>query len=305
MRDTPLLLGRTESLVGILTEPPKTERGAELPAVIILNAGIVHRIGPNRLYVRMARDLAGLGFSVLRFDFSGVGDSRPRRDHLPFHNSAVLETQEAMNYLQATRGIEQFILTGICSGAVVSFRTAGCDRRVRGAVLINARGHLHDSMDGELSSHIRSRALAHHYWRLALFSSFGAKNVLRALRGAVDHRSIIPVMLGVPLRKLFTRQWSLSAAANRGEELRLLAERDVRLLHVYSEGDQGLDYLRVVLGNRLHELSRHGLLETEIVHGANHTFTLRWSQEYLLKLVRDWVWETAQDLLAERIPSES
>jgi pimeloyl-ACP methyl ester carboxylesterase len=305
MRDTPLLLGRTESLVGILTEAPETERGDGLPGVIILNAGIVHRVGPNRLYVRMARALAGLGFSVLRFDFSGVGDSRARRDHLPFHNSAVLETQEAINYLQAAKGLEQFLLMGICSGAVVSFQTAGCDRRVRGAVLINARGHLHDSMDDELSSHIRTRALAHHYWRLALLSSFGAKNALRALRGAVDHRSIIPVMLSVPLRELFTRRRSLSAGANHGEELRLLAERGVRLLHVLSEGDEGLDYLRVVLGNRLHELSRHGLLETEIVHGANHTFTLRWSQEYLLKLVRNWVWEMAQDLLSEKRPTES
>ena len=305
MRDTALLLGRTESLVGILTEPPETERGDELPAVIILNAGIVHRVGPNRLYVSMARALAGLGFSVLRFDFSGVGDSRPRRDHLPFRSSAVLETQEAMNYLQAARGIEQFILMGVCSGAVVSFRTAGCDGRVRGAVLINAWGHLHDSVDGELSSHIRRRALAHHYWRLALFSSFGAKNVLRALRGAVDHRSIIPVMLGAPWRGVFTRQRSLSTGSNHVEELRLLAGRGVRLLHVYSEGDQGLDYLRVVLGNRRHELNRQGLLETEIVRGANHTFTLRWSQEYLLRLVQDWVWDTAQDLLAERIPSKS
>jgi hypothetical protein len=47
------------------------------PAVmfVLLNAGAVHRQGPFRLYVHLARRLAALGFSCVRFDQPGIGDS--------------------------------------------------------------------------------------------------------------------------------------------------------------------------------------------------------------------------------------
>jgi hypothetical protein len=59
------------------------------------------------------------------------------------------------------------------------------------------------------------------------------------------------------------------------------------VLHVHSEGDTGLDYLHVVLGRagvrRLRTDDRLGL---EIIPGANHTFTLLWSQDVLLKIMQ-------------------
>jgi len=293
MNERPVLLGPTESLVGILTEPAETRLG-NLPAVILLNAGLVHRVGPNRLYVRMARSLAGLGFAALRFDFSGVGDSGVRSDHLPFHESSVAETREAMDYLQAVRGSNKFILAGICSGAAASFRTACRDLRVRGAVLINPREHLHDPLDQVLSSHLRDRALARHYWRLALFSSFRAKNSRRVLSGALDYRKIVPTLVGAPFRALFRRGGQASSVANELENIKSLAERGVRLLHVYSEGDEGLDYFRLILGDKLRKWQARGILELEIVPAANHTFTLLWSQNYLLQLVQDWVCEVGR-----------
>jgi pimeloyl-ACP methyl ester carboxylesterase len=290
--EQPVLLGQSGSLVGVLTEASETKRDESLPAVILLNAGLVHRVGPNRLYVRMARNLATLGFLVLRFDFSGVGDSAARSDHLPFHESSVAEAQEAMDYLWAAKGSEQFVLMGLCSGAAASLRAACSDRRVIGAVLINARDHLHDHTDDELSARIRNRALARHYWRLALSSSFSVKNSLRVLRGAIDYRKIVPAMIGVPLSRLFARARRAPPAANYLEgEMRSLAERGVRLLHVYSEGDEGLDYYRLMVGDALRRWNTGGLLELQVVPAANHAFTLLWSQEYLLQLVQDWMSE--------------
>ena len=68
--------GSNGSLVGILSRPMRSNRN--LPAILLLNAGLVHRVGPNRIYVRLARHFAALGFSVLRFDFSGIGDIHDR-----------------------------------------------------------------------------------------------------------------------------------------------------------------------------------------------------------------------------------
>ena len=122
MREEAVLFGKTKSLVGIISEPMEITNSSPLPAVMILNAGLVHHVGPNRLYVKIARKLAGIGFTVLRFDFSGIGDSNVRGDHLPFQKSAINETQEAMDYLSTAKGVDRFILTGICSGAMAAFR---------------------------------------------------------------------------------------------------------------------------------------------------------------------------------------
>lgn len=291
MTEEAVLFGKTGSLVGIITNPPEAKRNQRLPAVIYLNAGIVHRVGPNRLYVRMARTLAAMGFVVLRFDFSGVGDSQVREDTLPFRESAVSETQEAMDYLKATRGIDRFVLTGICSGARISFRTAGYDPRVVGAVLINPWGHLHDDGDEELSLSIRNRALTRHYWRIAFSSSFRAKNWRKALTGRVAYRSIVPAVIGAALRNFLGRNENGSSAAGHAlEALRTLAGRDVRLLHVYSEGDESLDYLTVILNNEVQEWHESGLLSPiAIIAGVNHTFSVLWSQDHLLRVVQNWV----------------
>ena len=73
--EEPVLLGKSGSLAGIITDPPAHAREASRPAVILLNAGLVHRVGPGRLYVRLSRRLAAHGFVVVRFDLSGIGDS--------------------------------------------------------------------------------------------------------------------------------------------------------------------------------------------------------------------------------------
>jgi len=70
--------------------------------------------------------------------------------------------------------------------------------------------------------------------------------------------------------------------------MRLLTERGVRLLQVYSEGDEALDYMHVVLGDKMQEWRANGMLTMEVIRGANHTFTLLWSQEYLLKVICEW-----------------
>ena len=100
----------SESLVGVFTAAePSDDHGR--PAIIFLNAGLLHRIGPNRLYVRMAREMAGRGFSSLRFDLSGIGDSLPRTDGLPLRAAALRDVQDALDFLSRKRTLSSFILS--------------------------------------------------------------------------------------------------------------------------------------------------------------------------------------------------
>src|SRR5438045_1954876 len=96
MREEAVLFGEFRSLVGIVTEPTTQHPHLARQAVILLNPGIVHRVGPGRIYVKIARALAKMGFVILRFDLSGIGDSAVRHDNLRFEKSAGRETHEAM-----------------------------------------------------------------------------------------------------------------------------------------------------------------------------------------------------------------
>jgi pimeloyl-ACP methyl ester carboxylesterase len=278
MREEALLFGKTKSLVGIITDPPEAKRSNGLPGIILLNAGIIHRVGPNRIHVKIARALAPMGFVVLRFDFSGIGDSKVRDDNLPFEESAVKETQEAMDYLSATRGVERFHLLGISSGAIVSYKTAGRDPRVIGATLINPASY---------GDELRSYAKARRYWKNALSDP---KRWAKAFTGKANYQ-----LIGPRLRTVFShRRKALSVANHIAADFHSLIERRVDLRLVYSKGDLGLDCLDVILGNELRELSERGTLKLEIIPEADHTCTLLESQQRLLKVVQNSALAMAQ-----------
>ena len=73
-REKVVRFGRETKLVGVLSEPQGGGPVRE-PMLLLVNSGILHRVGACRFHVRLARRLASEGVSALRFDFSGIGDS--------------------------------------------------------------------------------------------------------------------------------------------------------------------------------------------------------------------------------------
>lgn len=131
-----VLLGARKSLVGIVT-PASPGAPSTAPLAVILNAGIVHRAGPNRMSVALARSLAAAGCTTLRFDLSGVGDSDPRNDGLAPFEAALADIKEAIDWLDPAGRARAVVLIGLCSGADHAAVYAGRDTRVAGAVLID------------------------------------------------------------------------------------------------------------------------------------------------------------------------
>ncbi|MDX1643222.1 MAG: alpha/beta hydrolase [Thermoanaerobaculia bacterium] len=280
MKEQVVHFGSKARLVGIVSEPER--RLPEAPAVLLLNSGTLHRVGPNRLYVTLSRQLAARGLPVMRFDFSGIGDSGRREDRVPFLEGSVEETREAMDLLEERFGTRQFLLLGLCSGGNVAFATAVADERVTGCALINVRGHLHGS-DEEAETYYRNRGMRRHYLRMATRGSFRWKNWRKALAGQVDYRGFVRSLLQFRAGELSTQKGEL------GPELGILEARGVELLHLWCEGDEGLDYAEVVLEDRIERLEKAASSQLEVVEGADHTFTLLWSQERLHEIVGGWV----------------
>ena len=137
MRERALTFGPAH-LEGILTQPDPDRVVEGAPVMVILNSGILHRAGASRMYVRVARAMAELGVSSFRFDFSGIGDSEVRRESIPIEQRFIVETREAMDYLETVVGVDRFVLGGLCSGADGAFWTAMEDERAVGVWQIDA-----------------------------------------------------------------------------------------------------------------------------------------------------------------------
>jgi pimeloyl-ACP methyl ester carboxylesterase len=287
VREEAILFGASKSLVGIVSDP--AGEGSTRPAVILLNSGIIHRVGPNRLYVTLARLLTRSGFVVLRFDLSGIGDSIIRRDNVPFERSSVQETQEAMEYLAATRGVDRFLLAGICTGAVVAYHTAHADTRVVGTVLINGQGYIPESEE-EIHAYLAHRQRRRYYVDRALYSLQSWRNLVTGRVGYSD------ILRALGLRRDGRRRAKHVANAKAGEiaaGFRSLADRRTEMLLLYSAGDLGIEELNVILEGNVGELTSRETVQCSVVEKADHMFTALASQDEFLRRTATWLQEVA------------
>lgn len=284
MRETVLNFGENKSLFGIITDPAPETKQRRSEAVILLNSGILHRVGPHRLYVKLARTLAMNGFIVFRFDLSGIGDSQACEKDISFEKRTLSEIQEAMDRLNTLKNIDRFILMGICSGADMAFKAACNDKRIVGAVPINARKLQHID-DHELSRNVQSRHAFNYLLKVSLFNPDGW---LKLITGKADYRRILKT-IGLKIRGFFKVKEKDTPVSDKIKlDIRLLIDRGVKLLFVYSEVDPGLAYLREMLGKDINKLSKSEKFRIEIVK-ADHTFTFLESQRSLINLILNWM----------------
>jgi alpha-beta hydrolase superfamily lysophospholipase len=136
----PVFFGRRGTTFGILHEPAPS--ATPLPPIVLTSAGTVHRIGPHRLYVTLARQWAALGFPVLRIDLSGIGDTPAGHDgieNVTYPGHGYDDIQAAMRFLGDRLSASRFILAGLCSGGDFAFQMGLRDPRVVDALILNPR----------------------------------------------------------------------------------------------------------------------------------------------------------------------
>ena len=109
-----------------------------LPAVVLLSPGVKMRVGPGRLYVPLTELMNSLGYTVLRFDFHGLGDSEgelaePMLADVYNHIEVgryVGDTLSALRWLREQHGHNRFMLGGLCGGAITALLAAERDQSV-------------------------------------------------------------------------------------------------------------------------------------------------------------------------------
>ena len=240
--------------------PPSRRRG-----LLLLNAGVAHHIGSNRLYVTLARRWARLGHAVLRLDLSGIGDSGARAgeresDAYPAHASE--DIRAAVAFLRAQPGVVDVQALGICSGGYHAFKAAVAGISLDGVVLINPLTFSHEPElpleaaplvdDGEATRSARQKKWGRRHPRVT------------------------------DRRRGHLRRARISKRDNLSFELESLARRNIAVRFLYSAGDPGVTLLEDQAGATVAKLHRRGQLVIDVIEGADHTFMPLWSQSLFI-----------------------
>ncbi len=272
MKESICKFGPKENLVGILTTPDKNVAVSNAPVAVILNAGIVHRVGPFRLHVDLARQLADRGFSTLRMDLSGLGDSQARSGKLqPNQSRAILDVSDALDYLEQETGTNQFVVLGLCSGAFNAHQVSVKDSRIVGSVFMD--GIVFRTFGFYFRWYL-SRLFNFRYWRNALKRRFFSQNQ------SVGESEGDALAEG----EFFGEDLDRDSVI---KDLKGMLDRGVRLLFLYTDGYDdicGRSQFREMYGLRPDD----GQLQVEYYPKSEHTFRLIENRRAACQRVTSW-----------------
>jgi pimeloyl-ACP methyl ester carboxylesterase len=282
-------------LFGIVTEPRNGELSRK--GIILLNAGATHHVGPNRMYVTLARRWADRGCLVLRVDLSGVGDSpaahdRPENEAYPA--SAVGEIRAAVDFMRTRYGITNVTLGGLCSGAYHALRAAAEQVAVNRIIMVNPLnffwkenltqtdllrlGFIHNP-DMYVRQTIPSR-----FWKklvtgqvnvgrlLGIYSKYAREIVLWRVRDAA-------------------RSLRLPLPQDLGNELEEIAARNIGIAFVFARGEPGVALLRHLAGAAVAHLGEACRIYT--IDGADHIFSQSGPRSALESILSDELFANA------------
>jgi pimeloyl-ACP methyl ester carboxylesterase len=268
--------------IGTLSAIATRPRGAWHTALILLNAGAVRRIGPNRMYVAIARRCAAAGTLVVRADLAGIGDSPPcdgEAESVVYSDRARSDVDALVAWCRAA-GADRVVVSGLCSGGHYTLECALAHDDIAGFVAINPG-------TPDLAAHVAANDAAR--YRLAVRDPARWKKLFG---GGVDLRRLVH-SLWTRARDRATSE--LVAIARRlgrpvqgdlGARLLALGTRGVAATFVFAADDVELVRFREQVGSLWARLDEAGVA-LRVIPSADHTFTACWAQDALAnELVR-------------------
>ena len=282
-------------LFAVHSQPlPQTAR--QKPLVLLLNSGSNHQVGPNRLYVTLARMLASLGYESLRIDLPGLGETPQRpgsEENLPYMPEPMEALGEAIGDLRLSS--RPLILLGLCSGAYHAFLGAIelRDAQIEEALLINPLTfYWQQGMTLE-----DAPSVGYGEWNWYQQSARDPQRWKRLLTGKINPLPILRSLLGRLRTRIWTRARRVAERFERSPEDRIspslrnsllkIERRGVRLTLVFADTDPGLSILRDQAGSTLRAMLKRGSARMQLIPRADHTFSrLRPRRELL-----DWLEE--------------
>lgn len=154
------------------------DEGSGDVALLMSTGGSQTRVGSHRMYERLARRLSEKGFTCLRFDRRGVGDSGG--DDPGFRGSGTDVAAAAAALLREAPKVRRVYGFGLCDGAT-ALALFGGGAGVDGLILANpwlVEAEAGDPAAAAVKAHYRQRLTSIDGWK-------------RLLTGGVDYRKLI------------------------------------------------------------------------------------------------------------------
>ena len=294
-------------LFGVTTRPvPQVSSPVRRLGVLLLTAGAIHHVGPNRLHVTLARKWAAEGHVVLRLDVSGIGDSRTRAGELEnvvYGHRACEDVTLALRYLRAQPEVDRVVVIGLCSGAYHGLKSALAGESIDALVPINPVTFFwKDGMSLDYPAHIVASE-SHRYAQ----SMFRLESWRKLARGDVHISAFLQLLfrrllslLEHHLRNL-ARRIGRPLAHDLGVELESIAAQGIRIDFLFAEGDPGIDLLHLQGGSAIRRLRAKNCLRVHVIDGPDHTFTPMWSHAPLIDRLTSIVNAQHQDQRVSRV----
>jgi dienelactone hydrolase len=255
------------NLVGILTEPESPATHADAPCVVMLNAGLLHRVGPHRMSVELGRRLARCGISSFRFDIGGRGDSESAKTADSDEAQINADITSALDFLEARYQLRKFVPLGLCTGSDNAHATALRDPRVVGIVHLDGHGYKTWRSNVE---HYLPRLSRPQAW-----VNFARRN-LSASEQLIDEAGVLDE------RKPFGPKPDVE------REIQSLVDRGTQLLYIYTGGVAKYYNYAGQFFDMFEGLNPRGLIEVEHYPNADHTYTFAEDRERMFDRVIDW-----------------
>ena len=320
VRESMHRISNAPDLFGIMTEPIGSS--SSLPWIVMLNAGAAYRIGPGRLHVPLARQLAAVGYPCLRIDINGIGDSVAadlEKENDAYAATAFRDVSLVCDYLHALRPGHPIVLMGLCSGAYVAFQSAAQlpHRAIIESILINPLVFFWK--EGMIINETNTEQLVawREYWH-AIFQWSHWKNLLTgktragfvgSLKRFAGH--LLPRFLksGKPAapsaKSLPQSGFAHPARQDLPGDLNCVVAAGRTLAMFVSDNDPGHFLLMVQARRKATQLMKQGKLQCHFIPNADHTFSTAQARQTFYQSLTDYLHQRfGSAVIQERVQTE-
>jgi alpha-beta hydrolase superfamily lysophospholipase len=293
--ETPVFVDAQRTLFGIVAQPPNAPRGGR--AILLLNAGAQPRIGPNRMWVTLARHWAARGVTVMRLDLSGLGDSAPRAgeaENAVYSPAGTADIADAAAYLRREHGASTIDVVGLCGTAYHGLKAAAAGVAIDRVVAINPQVFFWDPSApvgvGTVATNKAASEVAR--YRQALLK---AESWKKLFTGGVKLGTASRIFkkrfvdFSVSQGRRVARRLHVPLENDLSTELSAVAKHRIHVRFVFTDGEAGEQLLTELGGSTVGRLQKRGAIAIDRVRGADHTFTAVWTHRVLTDRLDEWL----------------
>jgi alpha-beta hydrolase superfamily lysophospholipase len=268
-------------------------------AIVFANTGTMTRIGSARLHVSLARYWAAMGFTVVRVDLAGCGDTiddDPETETNPVAPVRIDELHEVLTWVRQWTGM-RLVVGGLCSGSYNAFQVATRGLEIDDLFLANPATFYIDAATSGDTGIASAFSLTQGFfnarkWKAAFVDPEARRRGIRSVRKLLEKRALAGLrVLAMETFRNWARRLGLpvKASSRLSRDLEAMNARGVRVLMVFTAGELAARYFHTVGGPACEALLAGEGVRLVDIDGGDHTFSSPAAREALFTVLTNYL----------------